>query len=94
MRDNHRPEREVFVDIKLRHLHVIERVSINKKENRKPGSNLDLEPGPFVSYLSPLPLTSVTRRNSGKITCKYITSHPSFVTVRLIIDGSSPFHNF
>ena len=36
MRDNHRPEHELFVDI-------------NKKENRKPGSNLDLEPGPFVS---------------------------------------------
>ena len=28
---------------------VIESVSIKKKENRTPGSNLDLEPGPFVS---------------------------------------------
>ena len=37
----------------LRHLEnfwpVIESVSIKKKKNRNPGSNLDLEPGPFIS---------------------------------------------
>ena len=45
----------------LRHLEnflpVIGSVSIKKKENRKPGSNLNLEPGPFVS--SSLSLTTV-----------------------------------
>ena len=45
----------------LRHLEnfwpAIGSVSIKKKENRIPGSNMDLEPGPFVS--SSLSLTTV-----------------------------------
>ena len=67
---------------------------MKKKENRNPVSNLELEPGPFVSH--PLPLATKQPHQPVKIPKKLSTyaSKLSFLTFSSITGDPSPFHNF